>query len=113
MHALNSRPFLLFALIALQFGCSRQQKDLAPADEKLVSMYAELLILNEELKSPRPTIDSTVYQSQVQSILSTNGFTKEEFSGRMIALAQSQEVFSQFQTKVHAELERRKSKQSK
>ncbi|MCX6134049.1 MAG: hypothetical protein NTU47_09580 [Ignavibacteriales bacterium] len=110
---MNTRPFLLFALIALQFGCSRQQKDLTPADEKLVPVYAELLMLNEELKSPRPTIDSTAYQSQVHAVLSTNGLTREEFSSRMIALAQSQEVFSQFQTKVHAELERRKSKQSK
>jgi hypothetical protein len=110
---MKSRLLFLIAVIVVQPGCSRQQHDLTPADEKLVSVSAELLMLSEELKSPRPTLDSVAYQKEVQSILSRNGLTKEEFSTHLKALAQSQEVFSQFQTKVHNDLEQRKAKQPK
>jgi hypothetical protein len=113
MHPMKSRLLFLITLIVAQFGCSRQQHDLTPAEEKLVPVSAELLMLSEELKSPRPTLDSAAYQKEVQSILSRNGLTKEEFSNRLKALAQSQEVFSQFQAKVHDDLERRKVKQPK
>jgi len=110
---MKSRLLFSIVLLVVQFGCSRQQHDLTPADEKLVPVSAELLMLSEELKSPRPTLDSAAYQKEVQSILSRNGLTKDEFSSRLKALAQSQEVFSQFQTKVHNDLEQRKSKQPK
>lgn len=110
---MKSRQLFWITFIVVQFGCSRQQHDLTPADEKLVPMSAELLMLSEELKSPRPTLDSVSYQKEVQSILSRNGLTTEEFSNRLKALAQSQEVFSQFQTKVHNDLEHRKAKQPK
>ncbi len=106
------KSLLLFwiTLIVVQLGCSRQQNHLTPADEKLVTTSAELLMLSEELRSPRPRLDSAEYRQEVQSILSRNGLTKEEFSDRLKALAQSQEVFSQFQTKVHSDLDRRKAK---
>jgi hypothetical protein len=110
MHVMTSRLAIAIIFIGLQFGCSRQQKELTSADEKLVPVYAELLWLNEELKSPRPTLDSAAYQSRVQSILSKNGLTKQEISDRITTLAQSQALFSQFQTRVHSELERLKSK---
>lgn len=104
---------LVMLLTVLQTGCSRQPKELSSEGEKLVPVYADLLMLSEELKSPRPSLDSAAYQQQVQSLLSRNGLTKEEFSVRMKTLAQSQEVFTQFQTKVHNNLEQRKSKQQK
>ena len=113
MHALKILFACAIALVALQSGCSRQQKELTSADEQLVPVYAELLALSEELRSPRPTLDSAAYQSRVQSILSKNGLTKEELSNRLTSLAQTQELFSQFQTKVHTELERLKSTQHK
>jgi hypothetical protein len=107
-------PLLVWiALTVVQTSCSRQQHDLTAADEKLVPVSAELLLLSEELKSPRPTLDSVAYQKAVQSILSSNGLTQPEFSDRLKVLAQSQELFSQFQIKVHNDLERRKSKQPK
>ena len=111
MHALKTLFAFAIVLFALQIGCSPQQKELTSADEQLVPVYAELLTLSEELRSPRPTLDSAAYQSRVQAILMKNGLTKEELSNRLTNLAQSQEVFSQFQTKVHSELDRRKSKQ--
>ncbi len=113
MHPMNSRLLFSITLLVVQLGCSQQQHDLTPADEKLVPVSAELLMLSEDLKSPRPTLDSAAYQKEVQSILSRNGLTKEEFSDRLKALAQSQEIFSQFQTKVHNDLEHRKAKQPK
>jgi hypothetical protein len=113
MRPAKSFLALVMLLTALYTGCSRPPKDLTPSDEKLVPVYADLLMLSEELKSPRPTLDSAAYQREVQSILSSNGLTKEEFSGRMKILAQSQEIFTQFQTKVHNNLEQRKSKQPK
>ena len=54
---MKSRLLFSIALIVVQLGCSRQQHDLTPADEKLVPVSAELLMLSEELKSPRPTLD--------------------------------------------------------
>jgi hypothetical protein len=113
MHPMTSRLLISIILIALQPGCSRPQQNLSPTEEKLVPVTAELLMLSEELKSPRPTLDSAAYQKEVQSILSKNGLTKEEYSDRLRTLAQSQEVFSQFQTKVHNDLELRKAKQPK
>ena len=113
MRPVRSFIALVMVLTSLQTGCSRPPTDLSSADEKLVPVYADLLMLSEELKSPRPTLDSAAYQLQVQSILSKYELTKEEFTIRMKALAQSQAVFSQFQTKVHNNLEQRKPKQPK
>lgn len=111
MHLMKTRYAFLFALAASLFGCSRPQQTLTPEDEKIVPVYAELLLLGEEFKSPRSSLDSAAFQREVQSILLKNGLTKDELSDRLEALAQSQELFSQFQTNVHNELEHRKPKQ--
>jgi hypothetical protein len=110
MHVTTSRFAFAIVLFSLQFGCSSRQKELTSGDEKLIPVYAELLVLSEELKAPRPALDSAAYQSQVQAILSRNGLTKQGIADRIMTLAQSQELFSQFQTRVHSELEQRKSK---
>jgi hypothetical protein len=93
-------------------GCSKPQQALTPADEKLVPVYADLLVMSEDFRSPKTTIDSARYQSEVQSLLTKNALTKEEFSNRLRALAQLPDVFQQFQTKVYSELEHRRSKRS-
>ena len=113
MHAIFFRQVLWITFLVVLFGCSRQQHELTPADKKLVPVSAELLMLSEELKSPRQKPDSVAYEKEVQAILSGNGLTREEFSARLKALAQSQELFSQFQTEVHNDLEQRKAKQPK
>jgi hypothetical protein len=93
-------------------GCSKPQQALTPADEKLVPVYTDLIVLSEEFRSQKATIDSANYEAQVQSVLTKNALTKEEFSNRLKALAQMPDVFQQFQTKVYSELEHRRSKRS-
>jgi hypothetical protein len=112
MHPIKIRHAFLIAIAASLLGCAKPQQTLTPADEKIVPVYAELLLLGEEFKSPRSSIDSAAFQREVQSILSRNGLTKDKLSDRLKALAQSQELFSQFQTHVHRELELHKPKQS-
>ncbi|MDP2885882.1 MAG: hypothetical protein Q8P51_12775 [Ignavibacteria bacterium] len=112
MHPIKIRHAFLIAIAASLLGCAKPQQTLTPADEKIVPIYAELLLLGEEFKSPRSSLDSAAFQREMQSILSKNGMTKDELSDRLKTLAQSQELFSQFQTRVHSELEQRKPKQS-
>jgi hypothetical protein len=112
MHPIKIRHAFLITIAASLLGCAKPQQTLTPADEKIVPVYAELLLLGEEFKSPRSSLDSAAFQREMQSILSKNGMTKDEFSDRLKTLAQSQELFSQFQTCVHSELEQRKPKQS-
>ena len=112
MHPIKIRYAFLIAIAASLVGCAKPQQTLTPADEKIVPVYAELLLLGEEFKSPRSSLDSAAFQRETQSILSRNGLTKDRFSDRLKAVAQSQELFSQFQTRVHNELELRKPKQS-
>ncbi|HTY35945.1 MAG TPA: hypothetical protein VMH23_02485 [Bacteroidota bacterium] len=107
---MNKRLSLLIFLVVLLAGCSGKPADLSPSDEKLVPLYADLLMLNEDLKAPRPTLDSAAYQSRLHSILASGGLTQEELTKRLAALAQSPDLFNQFQSKVHVELESRKAK---
>jgi hypothetical protein len=110
MHPSNTRHAILIAIAASLFGCAKPQQTLAPSDKEIVPVYAELLLLSEEFKSPRSSLDSAAFQRAVQSILLRSGLTKDELSDRLKVLAQSQELFSQFQTSVHNELETRRTK---
>ena len=94
-------------------GCAKPPQTLTPNDAKLVPVYASLLVMSEEFRLSHAPLDSAHYQTEVQTLLTDNGLTKEEFSNRLHSLAQQPDVFQDFQTKVFAELEHRRSKQSK
>lgn len=111
MNALKAYHAISILVLMSLVGCDRPRPALTPADEKIIPAYSELLLLSEDFKSPRSTLDSSAYQKEVQSVLTKNGLTKEELTNRLNTLAQSQELFSQFQIKVSDDLERRKAKQ--
>ena len=111
MRALKLHQAIPILLLVLLYSCAKPSPSLSPDDEKLVSAYAELLLLSEEFKSPHSTLDSAAYQKEVQSVLSRNGLTKEGLTNRLNTLAQSEELFSQFQIKVSDNLDQRKPKQ--
>ena len=102
---------VLFLFLALMCGCTKRKENLTPNDEKLVPVYAGLLLLSEEYKTSALQPDSAVLRREVDSILSTNGLTRELFLNQLKVLAQSPLVYQQFTERVRKDLEHRKPKQ--
>ena len=102
---------LLFVVLALLCSCAKRKENLTPDDEKLVPVYAGLLMLSEEYKASPSQPDSVAYQRDIDSILSINGMTRELFLNKLKTLAQSPVVYQQFAEKVRKDLEHRKPKQ--
>jgi hypothetical protein len=102
---------VLSLFLALICGCATRKENLTPDDEKLVPVYTGLLLLSEEYKASASQPDSTAYRREVDSILSTNGLTRELFLNKLKVLAQSPLVYQQFAEKVRKDIEHRKPKQ--
>lgn len=92
------------AFVVSVVGCAKSTQTFAPADKKLARAYAELLVLSEEFKSQTSHLDSTSYQQEVQAVLARNGLTREQFSDRLKALAQSSAIFQQFSDSVRKDV---------
>ena len=75
-------------------SCENGKEKKPTADErKLVQTYAALALLNESFP-PTTNPDSTkLYRQQVDSILATHGFTREEFQTDFESLIKSPERF--------------------
>lgn len=97
-------PFLLACVLLT--GCARSHRELSQSDGPLISAYAELILAREEFRRQSPPVDSLAYQERVQRILSAYNLTREELEQRFSELAQSQESFRDFQSKVREELEK-------
>jgi hypothetical protein len=110
MRHLMSATLVLFVLLSLMCGCAKRKENLTPDDERLVPVYAGLLLLSEEYKASASQPDSAAYRCGVDSILSENGLTRELFLNKLKMLAQSPPVHQQFAEKVRKDLEHRKSK---
>jgi hypothetical protein len=106
---MNTPRILLLLLIASATGCSKSQESLSSDDQKLVPVYAELLVLREGYQSHALRIDSTAYQQKVDSLLRSIGISQKEFSTRLSEIAGSQKVSQEFHAQVRLELERKKS----
>lgn len=110
MRHLMPAILVLFTILALMCGCAKRKENLTPNDEKLVPVYAGLLLLSEEYKASASQPDSSMYRREVDSILSANGLTRELFLNQLKVLAQSPPVYQQFTEKVRKDLEHRKPK---
>jgi hypothetical protein len=110
MRQLIPAILLLFVALTLLYGCAKRKENLTPDDEKLVPVYAGLLILSEGYKASPSQPDSIAYRRDVDSILSANGLTRDLFLNKLKILAQSPVVYQQFAEKVRKDLEHRKSK---
>ena len=110
MRHLMPAIVVLFLFLALMCGCTKRKENLTPDDEKLVPVYAGLLLLSEEYKTSALQPDSAALRREIDSILSTNGLTRESFSNQLKVLAQSPPVYQQFAEKVRKDLEHRKPK---
>jgi hypothetical protein len=110
MRQLMPAILLLFLILALLCGCAKRKENLTPDDEKLVPVYAELLLLSEEYKASASQPDSAAYRQIVDSVLSATSLTREQFSYQLKVLAQSPPVYQQFTEKVRKDIEHRKSK---
>ncbi len=102
---------VLFTILTLMCGCAKRKENLTPDDEKLVPVYAGLLLLSEDYRASLSQPDSIAYRREVDSILSKNGLTRELFLNQLKVLAQSPLVYQQFAEKVRKDLEHRKPKQ--
>lgn len=102
---------LVSVVLTLMCGCAQRKENLTSDDEKLVPVYAGILLLSEEFKASASQPDSVSYQSQVDSILSHNRLTRELFLNKIQILAQSPLAYQQFAEKVRKDLEHRKPKQ--
>jgi hypothetical protein len=97
---MNTHRILFALLLASAAGCSKSQETLGSGDEKLVPVYAELVVLRERYQAPSSSFDSLTYRRTADSLLGTIGMSQSEFSERITELAMSQKVFQEFQTKV-------------
>jgi hypothetical protein len=111
MRHLMSAILTLFIILTLMCGCAKRKENLTPNDEKLVPVYASLLLLSEEFKASTSQPDSAAYRMEVDSILTKNGLTQEVFLNKITILSQSPLAYQQFNEKVRKELEHRKPKQ--
>lgn len=102
---------IIFVILTLMCGCAKRKENLTAGDEKLVPVYASLLLLSEGYKASPSQPDSMAYRLEVDSILTNNGMTRELFLNKLKTLAQSPPVYQQFTEKVRKDLEHRKPKQ--
>jgi hypothetical protein len=110
MQSLRSAISILFVCLVLLSGCAKRKETLTPDDEKLVPVYAGLVMLSEEFKASTSQPDTALYRHQVDSLLSNNEMSREAFSNKLRLLAQSPLAYQQFTERVRKDLEHRKPK---
>ena len=108
MRQLMCAILTLFIILTLIVGCAKRKENLTPDDEKLVPVYANLLLMSEQIKVSTFQPDSAAYRKAVDSLLSNNGLTQEAFLNKLTVLSQSPLAYQQFNEKVRKELEHRK-----
>ena len=102
-------PLLLLPAI-VYLSCVRSSTPPAPANDTLVTAYAQILTLHEQYKAAGSPADSAGYQEKVHQVLAEHGFTDEAFRAELLSQFQSAERFHLFQDSVIAKLEARKPK---
>ncbi|MBI3587041.1 MAG: hypothetical protein HY088_07930 [Ignavibacteriales bacterium] len=100
-------PFLFLALFG---GCGKNQSAPFINDDELVETYADLLVLNEQFKSPSSTMDSTQYATEFQHILAKRGMTTEQFRNQIVLQLESPQQFRQFYDKLYNTIEQKRTK---
>jgi hypothetical protein len=108
MYCMKSVITLLVISFCLLNGCAKKKDTLSVDDEKLVPVYAGLVLMSEEFKASAPRPDTGAYQRRVDSLLTGNGMTRGEFAEKLQILAESPLVYQQFSERVRKDLEHRK-----
>ncbi|MBI3004920.1 MAG: hypothetical protein HYY49_05830 [Ignavibacteriales bacterium] len=98
----------LFLLLSLTFFACTQ--DPTPADESLIDLYAELILLSEEYKQPSSGMSEQDYQQKTQDVLEKYKTTKGEFAAQIQDLSKDQQAFRQFIEMVQKKLQERRDK---
>lgn len=101
---------LVLILVSFLSGCSRQEPALnANIEDQLVNLYAELIVLNEQSKLDTMNVDLISYNHNVERLLTSYGFTKEQFYSQIEQQLQTPESFRQFYDTLRTRLEQRRT----
>ncbi len=107
---MESRVPLLALLVLALAGCRESQPTADPREDELMSVYAEMLVLNEQFKATASPIDTAEYRRKIEQLLSSHRFSKEEFYSAIDSQFRSAEKSRRFHEKLSARLEQRKPK---
>jgi len=99
----------LLTTLLFFLACKRQSSP--QPDDKLASLYAELILLNEEYKHPSSPLTREEYDRKIAAILKKYDTSKEEFSSRLQTLSADQERFQAFHQSVSKKLLESRTKQ--
>lgn len=84
------RTLLLVAVVTSFIAC---QKEDGPGEERLAKTFAELILHREQFGRSSSADSLALYRAQVDSILKTHGFTREEFLESFLDLVDSPDRF--------------------
>jgi hypothetical protein len=107
MYRMKPVIAILVISLFLLIGCSQKKETLSADDQKLVPVYAGLVMMSEEFKATVAPPDTGAYQRRVDSLLAGNGMTRTEFAEKIQILAQSPLAYQQFSERVRKDLEHR------
>ena len=102
--------FFLFCIVVLS-ACDSQPAGDKNADSDLVSLYARLLLLNEEYKSPSSKMTLDEFSRKTEEVLVAHKTNKEEFIARVQAVSNDPESFRLFYDEVSKSLQEFSKKQ--
>ncbi len=110
MKALRCKLVIVLSCWSMAAGCGPSSTNSSGETEKIADAYAGLMLLHEQYRLPDPGRDSLLYHRQVQSLLDSAGFTREEFSAAVERQLRTLESSRQFYERLYTALELRKSK---
>jgi|GEM_PF-4479696 len=103
------RWFAWGAILAFLIGCGEVDRQEASDQEaRLARVYAELLAHREHFGRPASADSMTLYRTQVDSILRTNGFTREEFMQSFLDLIDTPDRFDPLFQALTTDLQQRR-----
>jgi glucose-6-phosphate-specific signal transduction histidine kinase len=81
MQAASTFTILLAVTILLfTIACRNEEKSTNHDTERLASIYAQLLLLHERLRTQPPQLDSLEYRRRLQYLLDSTNYTEERLT---------------------------------
>ena len=106
------RPLLLLLivafLVAASSGCTERPPSLSPAQVRIASTYADVVLLRERYLGKDSLLTISVYNRSIDSSLAACGLTKDQFTRQVQEIASVPSTATQFFDTVDTMLSQRR-----
>ena len=110
MNILRYKSWIFLLCWSVAAGCGPSSGDPSTETVRVADAYAALMLLHEQYRSQDRDRDSLLYHRQVQSLLDSTGFSREEFSAAVERQLRTLESSRLFYERLHTALELRRNK---